>query len=291
MDTMPVTPDTQPIGQLGDVVAPELYRSGRAKRAKARRNRLLSYAAGAIVVALAAWLGDWAKISRLYFDLDRAGGLFPDIITIAARNTLIYTVGAMVGGTVIGLTMAVLKSSPIRPYRWFATVYIEIFRGLPALLTIFIVGFALPTAFGVQFPTILGISTAGIIALALVAGAYLAETVRAGLEGVPKGQMEAARSLGMTPGQTTRHIVVPQAFRLVIPPLTNEFVLLLKDTSLLFALGTLPNQVELTKFGSDQFGIDFNGTPFVIAGIMYLIITIPLTQLVAVLERRFKRAR
>ena len=197
----------------------------------------------------------------------------------------------MVGGTVIGLSMAVLKRSAIRPYRWVATVYIEIFRGLPALLTITIIGFGLPTALGVQFPTIFGIGTAGIIGLALVAGAYLAETVRAGLEGVPKGQVEAARSLGMTSGETLRHIVVPQAFRLVIPPLTNEFVLLLKDTSLLYVLGTLPNQVELTKFGNDQFQIDFNGTPFVIAGIMYLIITIPLTRMVAVLERRFRQAR
>lgn len=95
----------------------------------------------------------------------------------------------------------------------------------------------------------------------------------------------------MSQRQGLRHIVVPQAFRLVIPPLTNELVLLLKDTALLYVLGTTASQVELTKFGSDQFQIDFNGTPFVVAGIMYLFITIPLTRMVALLERRNQRAR
>lgn len=287
MDTSGVEPDLA----VGAIPLPELYRSGRAKQRRAKRNRILSYVAGAVAMALIVWFGDWAKIGRLYFDFGRAGGLFPEIITTAARNTLIYTVGAFVGGVTIGLTMAVLKMSSVRPYRWLASTYIEIFRGLPALLTIIFIGFGLPTALGVQFPEIYGISTAGIIALAMVAGAYLAETMRAGLEGVPKGQVEAARSLGMSQRQGLRHIVVPQAFRLVIPPLTNELVLLLKDTALLYVLGTTASQVELTKFGSDQFQIDFNGTPFVVAGIMYLFITIPLTRMVAVLERRNQRAR
>jgi len=279
------------VEQLGDVPVPELYRSGRAKQRRAQRNRLLSYAVGIVVLALAVTYGDWGKIHRLYFDWDRAKGLFPDIVTIAAKNTLIYTAFAFVGGVTIGLVMAVLKMSPIRPYRWFATAYIEIFRGLPALLTILIVGFGVPTAFGTQFPVFFGLDTAGPIALALVAGAYLAETLRAGVEGVPRGQLEAARSLGMSQAQTLRTIVVPQAFRLVIPPLTNEVVLLLKDTALLSTLGTTPASVELTKFGLDQFQKDFNGTPLIAAGVMYLIITIPMTRLVAVLERRMKVSR
>ncbi len=277
--------------QLGDIPVPELYRSGRAKQRRAKRNRIVSYAAGLIIAGLAVVYGDWAKIHRLYFDWDRAKGLFPDIVTIAAKNTLIYTAFAFIGGVTIGLVMAVLKMSPIRPYRWFATAYIEIFRGLPALLTLLIVGFGVPTAFGTQFPVIFGLDTAGPIALALVAGAYLAETLRAGVEGVPKGQLEAARSLGLSQSQTLRTIVVPQAFRLVIPPLTNEVVLLLKDTALLSTLGTTPASVELTKFGLDQFQKDFNGTPLIAAGVMYLIITIPMTRLVAVLERRMKVSR
>ncbi|MCU1496721.1 MAG: putative transporter permease protein [Acidimicrobiales bacterium] len=280
-----------PAPALGGIAVPELYRSGRAKQRRARRNRLISYVLGLALLVVVFLAGDWEKIHRLYFDWGRARTLFPDIVTIAAKNTLVYTAGAFVGGVAVGLLMAVLKMSAIRPYRWLATVYIEIFRGLPALLTIFLVGFLTPTAFGVQFPTILGVDSAGIIALGLVAGAYLAETIRAGVEGVPRGQLEAARSLGLSQAQTLRTVVVPQAFRLVIPPLTNELVLLLKDTALLSALGTTAATVELTKFGKDQYSIDFNGTPFIAAGVMYLVITIPLTRLVAVLERRMKASR
>lgn len=276
---------------LGEPEVPELYRSGRAKQARARRNRLISYGVGLVVVAVVVVSADWGKIQRLYFDWDEARKTFPEVLTIGARNTLIYTVGAFIGGVAIGLAMAFLKLSPLRPYRWFATVYIEIFRGLPALLTIIIVGFAVPTALGVQFPEVFGIDTAGTIALSLVAGAYLAETIRAGIEGVPRGQVEAARSLGMTQAQTTRIVVIPQALRLVIPPLTNELVLLLKDTALLSVLGTTTSTVELTQFGKNAFVDSFNATPLIVVGFVYLLITIPLTQLVAVLERRNKARR
>ena len=192
---------------------------------------------------------------------------------------------------IIGLSMALLRLSSIRAYRWFAAVFIEIFRGLPALLTIIFVGFITPIALGIKFPTIFGVPAGGIVALSLVAGAYLAETIRAGIEAVPKGQVEAARSLGMSHGQTLRKIVVPQAIRIIIPPLTNELVLLLKDTSLLAVLGVTITQKELTKFSRDAASEGFNGTPLVIGGLIYLAITIPLTRLVAQLEKRNKAAR
>ncbi len=287
MTDIPVTNDVR----LGEGDLPELYRSGRAKQARARRNRILSYIAGLLVLAFIVAIGDWSKIQRLYLDPDKARSLFPDIITIAAKNTVIYTLAAFLGGVAIGLLMAIMKMSSLRPYRWFAVTYIEIFRGLPALLTITLVGFVTPTALGVKFPEILGVPTAGIIALSLVAGAYLAETIRAGIQGVPPGQVEAARSLGMTPNQTLRIVVIPQAFRLVIPPLTNEMVLLLKDTALLSALGTTTATVELTKFGRDAFSKDFNGTPFIVAGVIYLMLTIPLTYVVGRLEKRNMRTR
>ncbi|HRW37137.1 MAG: amino acid ABC transporter permease [Acidimicrobiales bacterium] len=275
--------------QAGDL--PDLYRSGQAKRRRARRNRILSYLAGIVVAAWIAATGDWATIRAKYFDLGDMREAFPDVVTIGVKNTVIYTLGAFLGGVVIGVAMMLLKRSEIRPYRWFATTYIEIFRGLPALLTILIVVFLTPIALGWQFPVVLGVDSGGTIALALVAGAYLAETLRAGIEGVPRGQVEAARSLGMTQATTTRVIVMPQAFRLVIPPLTNELVLLLKDTSLLAFVGTTTTTVELTQFGRNAFNDDFNGSVMILAGIMYLIITIPLTQLVAHLERRNKARR
>ena len=278
-------------GQLGDTAVPELYRSGRAKRNRSRNFRFAAYAMGLTAVISIGLFADWAKIADSYFDLERAKALFPEIITIAAKNTIVYTVFAFIGGVILGTSAALLRLSSIRPYRWAASIYIEIFRGLPALLTIIFVGFITPIALGVRFPKVFGVPTAGIVALSLVAGAYLAETIRAGIEGVPKGQVEAARSLGMTHGQTLRKVVVPQAFRIVIPPLTNELVLLLKDTALLSVLGVTPLTKELTAFARAEGSKGFNGTPLVIAGLLYLAITIPLTRLVAVLERRNKQSR
>jgi polar amino acid transport system permease protein len=275
----------------GNDALPELYRSGRAKRRRSQRTRWTAYLLGLLLVAAFAFTADWAKIGSSYFDPNEAKDLFPDIILVAAKNTIIYTVFAFVGGVVLGLTMALLRLSSIRAYRWLAAVYIEIFRGLPALLTIILVGFLTPIALGIQFPTILGVSTGGIFALCLVAGAYLAETIRSGIEAVPRGQVEAARSLGMSHGVTLRRVVIPQAFRIIIPPLTNELVLLLKDTSLLAILGVTIAQKELTKFSRDAASTNFNGTPLVVGGLLYLIITVPLTRLVSLLEKRNKAAR
>jgi polar amino acid transport system permease protein len=124
-----------------------------------------------------------------------------------------------------------------------------------------------------------------------VAAAYMAETIRAGIEGVPRGQMEAARSLGMSYTRAMVSIVIPQGFRIIIPPLTNELVLLIKDTSLLFVLGTTATTMELLKYGRDLLNQRFNPTPLIVVGLVYLAITVPLTQLVGVLERRNARAR
>ncbi|MFN8018808.1 MAG: amino acid ABC transporter permease [Acidimicrobiales bacterium] len=270
--------------QDGDL--PDLYRSGRAKRARAKRRRWISYGIGVVVAGAFVATADWSTLHEKYFDLAEMQKAFPKIVTVGVRNTLIYTAGAFVGGVIIGVIMMLLKRSEIRPYRWLGVTYIEVFRGLPALLTILIVVFLTPLAFGWQFPEWFGIDVGGMLALALVAGAYLAETLRAGIEGVPKGQVEAARSLGMSHATTLRVIVMPQAFRLVIPPLTNELVLLLKDTSLLAFVGSTTTTVELTQFARNQFVDSFNGSAMILAGILYLVITIPMTQLVAHLERR-----
>jgi polar amino acid transport system permease protein len=216
--------------------------------------------------------------------------MFPEVITLAARNTIIYTALSFVFGLVIALTLALMKLSTIKPYRAFAIGYIELFRGLPALITLIFIGFGLPIAFeGFRAPG--GRQGAGVIGLSIVAGAYMAETIRAGIEAVPRGQVEAARSLGMSRGRTMFSIVLPQAFRIIIPPLTNEMVLLIKDTSLFFVLGTTPMTKELTKFARD-FMIDIrNATPLTVAAIVYLLITLPLTYLVSRLEKRAAQAR
>ncbi len=159
-----------------------------------------------------------------------------------------------------------------------------IFRGLPALLTIFAFAFMLPMAFQFRWPG--GAIWGGVLALIFVTGAYSAEIVRAGIEAVPVGQREAARSLGMSGLTTTFNVILPQAIRIVIPPLTNEFVLLLKDTALLFIAGATVFQRELTTFGRDGLTTYANSTPLVVSGVLYLIITIPLTYLVGLLEKR-----
>ncbi len=277
--------------QVGDDTVPDLYLSGRRKRNRSKTIRLAAYAIGVALIVMAAVFADWGTVADNYLDWERAKRLFPDIVKVAVKNTVLYTTTSFVGGVVLGVVAALMRLSSIRVYRWIAAVYTEVFRGLPALLTIIFIGYLAPIAFKFQFPTVLGLPTGGIVALSLVAGAYLSETIRAGIEAVPKGQIEAARSLGMSHAATLRHVVVPQAFRIVIPPLTNELVLLLKDTSLLAVLGTTPLSKELTQFGRDEAFKGFNSTPIVAAGVMYLIITIPLTRLVANLEKRNKAAR
>lgn len=259
----------------------------RSTRRRLTRGALyaLFIAAVAVVVALA----DWTAIRTYFFDLDIAAGAFPDIILVAAKNTILYTAIAFVGGLIVGLVLALMKLSPVLPYRWLATAYIELFRGLPALLVIFGFAFAVPIAFGWRPPG--GSAGAGLIALILVSSAYIAETIRAGIEAVPPGQLEAARSLGMRPSWTMISVVLPQAFRIITPPLTNELVILIKDTSLLFIAGMALGDRELTTFARDLVAASGNATPLVLAALMYLIITLPLTQLVSKLERHNKRGR
>lgn len=241
------------------------------------------------VLAAVVLMADWERISNQFFRLDIARDQFPEIITIALKNTILFTLISFVGGLVLGIIFALMKLSSVGPYRWFATIWIELFRGLPALLTIFAMAYVVPIAFGFRIPG--GNVGAGLVGLIFVASAYMAEVIRAGIQAVPKGQSEAARSLGMSPAKTMVRIILPQGFRIIIPPLTNEFVLLLKDTSLLFIAGSTVLTKELTTFARDGQTTTGNGTPLIMGALLYLVITIPLTRLVAVLERRMARGR
>ena len=157
-------------------------------------------------------------------------------------------------------------------------------------MVIFGVGLTIPLAFSGWRPPG-GNAGAGVLALTLVYGAYMAETIRAGILAVPKGQYEAARSLGMSSYRTMVSITLPQALKIVIPPLTNEFVALLKDTSLIQVLGFAAAERELTSFASDNIVAYANASPLMAVAVLYLIITLPLTRLVAWMERRGQRAR
>lgn len=215
--------------------------------------------------------------------------MLPELLTEGAKNTLVFTFFSFIGAFVIGLATALARLSSRRWLRWPSAVYIDLLRGLPALLTILLIGYGIPIATGWQFP--FPKYFPGCTALALVGGAYMAETIRAGIEAVPRGQMEAARSLGMRPRTAMRHVILPQALRLVVPPMTNELALLFKDTSLLAVLGTLQGGKEITKFARDFANQRANSSAYVAAGIAYLIITIPLLRAVAAMERRSRHAR
>ncbi|HEX2153372.1 MAG TPA: amino acid ABC transporter permease [Acidimicrobiia bacterium] len=258
-------------------------------RRKQRLIRTVLYVLLVLGLVAAVVFADWETIRRIFFQTDIAAGMFPEVLTRFALNTLIYTFAAFLFGLGLALILALMRLSPVGPYRWLATSYVELFRSVPALVTILLVNFGVPLAFGAQIPGgLFGIAAVG---LGLVAAAYMAETIRAGIEAVPKGQSEAARSLGMRPFQAMVSIVLPQAFRIIIPPLTNEFVLLIKDTSLLFVVGTTPFTRELTKFSRDTMATTSNATPMVVAAFIYLVITLPLTFLVRRLEKRGARGR
>ncbi|MGD2044119.1 MAG: amino acid ABC transporter permease [Acidimicrobiia bacterium] len=258
-------------------------------RQRQRLFRLLMYAIGLIVIVLAIVLGDWERIAFNFFNPEVMADMFPEVLTIAAKNTILYTLMSFAIGLVLALALALMKLSSIKPYRAFAIGYIELFRGLPALITLILIGFGIPIAFEFRIPG--GRVGAGVLGLSIVAGAYMAETIRAGIEAVPRGQTEAARSLGMSANRTMFTIILPQAFRIIIPPLTNEMVLLIKDTSLFFVLGTTPLTKELTKFARDFMVEIRNATPLTVAALVYLAITLPLTWLVARLEKRASVSR
>src|SRR5690606_21920422 len=256
------------------------------------RSRLYRGTMYVIFFAVIVWVlvsTNWTRLANQFFNPEVAAELFPQIITVALVNTILFTIIAFVGGALLGVLFAIMKLSSIGPYRWFATAWIELFRGLPALLTIFAVAFMLPIALDVRVP--FQPVGAGLLALILVASAYMAEVIRAGIQAVPKGQTEASRSLGMSPMKTMFWIILPQGFRIIIPPLTNEFVLLLKDTSLVFIAGSTLMTRELTTFARDLSNQNANGTPLVMAALLYLVVTIPLTRLVAWLERRMAKQR
>lgn len=260
------------------------------KRTQRRRLTHLALYVVLVVALLAVVLSaDWAAIKLNFFDAETWKALWPDIITVAAKNTLIYTLIAFGGGLVLALVLALMKLSPVAAYRWLATVYIEFFRGLPALVVIIFMALGVPLAFGWTPPG--GPLGGGLIGLIMVSSAYMAETLRAGIQAVPKGQAEAARSLGMSGAWTMISVTMPQAIRIVIPPMTNEFVLLIKDTSLLAFVGMQADQVDLTAFGSNNLQSFGNPSPLLAIALVYLAIALPLTRLVAYLEKRTQRAR
>ncbi len=203
-----------------------------------------------------------------------------------AWYSLIVAFGAMIIGVILGTIVAPMRLSKNKLLNSIASVYIEIIRGTPMLLQILFLFLGFPSIYTaitggriVMDPVIVG-----IIAIGINSGAYCAELIRSGIEGVDKGQWEASKSLGLNYRETMRYIILPQAFRRLIPPLVSEFIILIKDSSLIFAIGGLELLGRSKVISSRTY--DFIG-PLLLAALIYLVMTGTVSYFARKLERKY----
>jgi polar amino acid transport system permease protein len=228
---------------------------------------------GSLAVVLITSPG-WEVVKATFFDIEYGKEVFPTVVKGLWINLqLTFFGGIAIGIIAMGLALLRTTKSPaLTPFRFLATAYVDIFRGAPLILIILLVGFGVP-ALRLQ-----GISSnvivLGTIAVVLTYSAYVAEVIRSGILSIHPSQRAAARSLGLTSGQTMRFVVLPQALRRVVPPLLNDFVSLLKDTGLVSILG-VTDAVRAAQISASR---TFNYTPYVVAAILFLLITIPMTR-------------
>jgi putative glutamine transport system permease protein len=197
-------------------------------------------------------------------------------------TTLEISVIALIASLILGTIIAVFCISPFRILVIIGRSYIEFIRNTPLLIQVFFFFFGLP-ALGIQLEAF----TAGTLGLTVYTAAFISEAIRAGINSIPKGQMEAARSSGLTYIQAMRYIILPQAFKIVIPPLGNQFINLVKNSSILGVIAGMDLMYHADIVATDTFKIF---ETYILVGIFYLTITIPLSLLVNWLERRLKHA-
>ncbi|MFI9507097.1 ABC transporter substrate-binding protein/permease [Nocardia sp. NPDC052566] len=229
------------------------------------------------------------QLKDTFFDWSLYRKAFPDLFKTGLPNTLILALVSGAIGTVLGMLLAVAGISRSRWLRWPARVYTDIFRGLPAVVIILIIGLGI----GPVVRDITGNNPywLGALALALLSSAYIGEIFRSGIQSVEPGQLEAARAIGFGYRQAMTLVVIPQGVRRVLPALMNQFIALIKDSSLIYFLGLLATQRELFAVGRDLNAQTGNLSPLVAAGLVYLLLTIPLTHLVNYIDRRMRTGR
>jgi polar amino acid transport system substrate-binding protein len=240
-------------------------------------------------VSPAAPMSTLAQLRESFFDWDMYREAFPILLTTGLPNTLILTNSAIVLGLALGMVLAMAGMSHSRWLRWPARVYTDIFRGLPEVVIILIIGLGVG-------PLVSGLThnnpyPLGIAALGLTAAAYIGEILRSGIQSVDPGQLEASRALGFSYPAAMRLVVVPQGIRRVLPALVNQAIALLKGSALVYFLGLVAQQRELFQVGRDLNAQTGNLSPLVAAGLFYLILTIPLTHLVNYIDNRLRRGR
>jgi polar amino acid transport system permease protein len=224
-----------------------------------------------------------------FFDIHQILAVMPALLTEGLRNTLIIAVSSLVLGLLLGLVLAMLLIANQWWIRAPARVYVDLFRGLPAIVTVSLVGIGLPSA-GVK---LFGQAPVGyaILAVGLINAAYIAEIFRSGIQSVPVGQTEAGRSLGMGYLATLLLVVVPQGIRNVLPALANQFIVAVKDSSLVYLLGLAVGERELYFIAQQAQAITYNSSSFVAAGLVYIAFTVPLTHLVNWFDRRLREGK
>ena len=198
-----------------------------------------------------------------------------------AEITIILALCAVLFGTILGLLLTLIRRSKIKPISILATAYVEFVRGTPLLVQIYIIYIGLPNLTGLDMSDM----AVGIVALSLNSAAYVSEIIRAGIEAVDKGQMEASRSLGMTQGQAMIDIIIPQAFKNILPALGNEFISVIKESSMVSVIGVaeLMYNAGIVR-GNTALGLEL----VIVAAVFYFVITFTLTRCLGFVERRLK---
>jgi len=227
----------------------------------------------------------WARVQHSFFDAERFWAALPDLVRALWKNIQLFLLGEVLI-LVFALLLAVMRSLPgpvFFPLRLISVIYIDVFRAVPSILVITLLGLGIP---GLRMP---GVPTDGffwgLVALVIVWSAYVAEVYRAGIEGVHPSQEAAARSLGLSRAQGLRYVVLPQAVRRVVPPLLNDFIGLQKDTALVSVIGV----IEVFRRTGIEVSGGFNFTPYLACGLIFLVLTIPMTRFVDWLAARDRR--
>ncbi len=239
----------------------------------------------AVIVVVIVTSAGWPEVRKAFFDRKIFSDSFPEIAHAFLLNIRIFiTAEALI--LIFALAIAVLRGLPgpvLFPFRLLAVLYTDLFRGIPTILVIYILGFGAPAL------QLSGVPNSplfwGVTALVLVYSAYVAEVYRAGIDSVHPSQEAAARSLGLSRGQTLRYVIVPQAVRRVIPPLLNDFIGLQKDSALVALIGP----IEAFRQSQIDVAATFNYTPYMATALLFILVTIPLARFTDWLIARDRR--
>jgi polar amino acid transport system permease protein len=261
-----------------------------ARRRTARRGGLVSAVSTVVVLggltALVVTSKGWANVQETFFSPGAFVDAFPEVLDgfwLDVKLFLIVEVAVLVLGLLVALCRT-SRTPALFPLRLLAAVYTDVLRGIPTILVVYLIGFGIPALMLSGLPT--DPVVLGGLGLTLSYGAYVAEVYRAGIDSVHPSQKAAALAVGLTPVQATRHVVLPQAIRRVLPPLLNDFIALQKDVALVSILGPL----EAFRVAQIEAASNFNYTPLVAAALLYLCVTIPLARILDRMQRRRRLA-